>query len=129
MELFLKCAGGVLVAVVLILTLGRKDLGLLLSMAVCAMTAMAAAELLEPVTALVDTLESLGGLDGGSVAILFKAVGVGLITDIAAMVCTDSGNASMAKAVGLLGTAAVLWLSIPLFHGLLSLIQEILEGL
>lgn len=129
MELFLKCAGGVLVAVVLILTLGRKDLGLLLSMAVCAMTAMAAAELLEPVTALVDTLESLGGLDGGSVAILFKAVGVGLITDIAAMVCTDSGNASMAKAVGLLGTAAVLWLSLPLFEALLSLIQEILEGL
>ena len=44
MELFLKCAAGVLVAVVLILALGRKDLGLLLSMAVCAMTAMAAAE-------------------------------------------------------------------------------------
>ena len=88
-----------------------------------------AAELLEPVTALVETLEGLGGLDGGSVAILFKAVGVGLITDIAAMVCTDSGNASMAKAVGLLGTAAVLWLSLPLFEALLSLIQEILEGL
>ena len=129
MELFLKCAAGVLVAVVLILALGRKDLGLLLSMAVCAMTAMAAAELLEPVTALVETLEGLGGLDGGLVAILFKAVGVGLIADIAAMVCTDSGNSSLAKAVGLLGTAAVLWLSLPLFEALLSLIQEILEGL
>ena len=129
MGLFLKCAAGVLVAVVLILALGRKDLGLILSMAVCAMTAMAAAQLLEPVTALLDTLESLGGLDGELVAILFKAVGVGLITDIAAMVCTDSGNASLAKAVGLLGTAAVLWLSLPMFEALLSLIQEILEGL
>lgn len=129
MGLFLKCAAGVLVAVVLILALGRKDLGLILSMAVCAMTAMAAAQLLEPVTALLDTLESLGGLDGDLVAILFKAVGVGLITDIAAMVCTDSGNASLAKAVGLLGTAAVLWLSLPMFEALLSLIQEILEGL
>ena len=129
MELFLKCAAGVLVAVVLILALGRKDLGLLLGMAVCAMTAMAAAELLEPVTALVDTLESLGGLDSSLVAILFKAVGVGLITDIAAMVCTDSGNASLAKAVGLLGTAAVLWLSLPLFEALRALIGEILEGL
>ena len=129
MGLFLKCSAGVLVAVVLILALGRKDLGLILSMAVCAMTAMAAAQLLEPVTALLDTLESLGGLDGDLVAILFKAVGVGLITDIAAMVCTDSGNASLAKAVGLLGTAAVLWLSLPMFEALLSLIQEILEGL
>ena len=129
MELYLKCAAGVLLAVVLILALGRKDLGLLLSMAVCAMTAMAAAELLEPVTALVDTLESLGELNGELVAILFKAVGIGLITEIAALVCTDSGNASLAKAVNLLGTAAVLWLSLPLFEALLSLIQEILEGL
>ena len=129
MELYLKCAAGAMVAVVLILALGRKDLGLLLSMAVCAMTAMAAAELLEPVAALLDTLENLGGLDSRLVGILFKAVGVGLITDIAAMVCTDSGNASLAKAVGLLGTSAVLWLSLPLFEALLSLIQEILEGL
>ena len=129
MELYLKCAAGVLVAVVLILALGRKDLGLLLSMAVCAMTALTAAELLKPVTALVDTLEGLGGLDGDLVAILFKAVGIGLITEIASLVCTDSGNASLAKAVNLLGTAAVLWLSLPLFEALLSLIQEILEGL
>lgn len=129
MELYLKCAAGVLVAVVLILALGRKDLGLLLSMAVCAMTALTAAELLKPVTALVDTLEGLGGLDGDLVAILFKAVGIGLITEIASLVCSDSGNASLAKAVNLLGTAAVLWLSLPLFEALLSLIQEILEGL
>lgn len=129
MELFFRCAAGVLVTVVLILVLGRKDLGLILSMAVCAMTAMAAAELLEPVTVLLDTLETLGGLKSELVEILFKAVGVGMITDIAALVCTDSGNASLARAVGLLGTAAVLWLSLPLFDALLSLIQEMLEGL
>ena len=129
MELFLKCTAGALVAVVLILILGRRDLGLILSMAVCAMVALAASELLEPVMELLDTLQAPGGLDRELVGILFKAVGMGLITDLTAMVCTDSGNASLAKALGLLGTAAVLWLSLPLFEALLSLVQEILEGL
>ena len=129
MALYLKCAAVVLMGVVLILALGRKDQGLLLSLAICVMIAMAAAEYLEPVLELMGTLERLGGLDGGMTAILFKCVGIGLVTEIAGMVCADSGNASMAKALQLLGTAVVLWLSVPLFNGLLELIQEILEGL
>ena len=129
MALYLKCAAAALMGVVLILALGRKDQGLLLSLAVCVMIAMAAADYLHPVMELLCTLEELGGLDSGMIAILFKCVGIGLITEMAGMVCTDSGNASMAKALQLLGTAAVLWLSVPLFKGLLDLIQEILEGL
>ena len=129
MALYFKCAAAALMGVVLILALGRKDLGLVLSLLVCIMISIAAAEYLDPVVELLQTLENLGGLDSGMITILFKSVGLGLVTEIAGMVCNDSGNASMAKALQLLGTAAVLWLSIPLFHGLLSLIQEILEGL
>ena len=129
MALYLKCAGASLVGVVLVLTLGRKEMGLALSMAVCAIIALAAAQYLEPVLDLLRRLEELGGLDGAMIAILLKCVGIGLITEIAGMVCTDSGNASLAKALQLLGTSAVLWLAVPLFDGLLTLIQEILEGL
>ena len=129
MALYLKCAGAALVGVVLVLTLGRKEMGLVLTAAVCAMIALAAAEYLEPVLDLLCRLEELGQLDSAMVGILLKCVGIGLVTEIAGMVCADSGNGSMAKALQLLGTAAVLWLAVPLFDGLLTLIQEILEGL
>ena len=129
MELYLKCIAGALVGVVLLLTLGRRDLGLALSLTVCVMVALGAMAYLKPVVELLHTLEELGSLDSGLLTILFKAVGMGLITEMAAMVCTDSGSASMARAIQLLGTAAVLWLSLPLFEALLSLIGEILEGL
>ena len=129
MELYLKCIAGALVGVVLLLTLGRRDLGLALSLTVCVMVALGAMAYLKPVVELLHTLEELGSLDSGLLTILFKAVGMGLMTDLAAMVCTDSGSASMARAIQLLGTAAVLWLSLPLFEALLSLIGEILEGL
>ena len=129
MELYLKCIAGALVGVVLLLTLGRRDLGLALSLTVCVLVALGAMAYLKPVVELLHTLEELGSLDSGLLTILFKTVGMGLITEMAAMVCTDSGSASMARAIQLLGTAAVLWLSLPLFEALLSLIGEILEGL
>ena len=128
MALYLKCAGAALVGVVLVLALGRRDLGLVLSAALCAMIALAALEYLDPVLELVGTLEEMGRLDGSFITILLKCVGIGLVTEIAGVVCADSGNGSLAKALELLGTAVVLWLSVPLFNGLLELIQEILEG-
>lgn len=125
----MKAAGAVLVAVVLILALGRKDMGLLLCMAVCAMVCVTALDYLKPVSELFRTLEDLGTLDADLMAVLLKAVGIGLLTEIAGVICIDSGNASMAKALQLLGTAVVLWLSLPLFTALLELIREILGGL
>ena len=129
MELFMKCVGGVLVGVVLILALGRKDLGLVLGMAVCAMIAIGAVRYLEPVMDLLDRLQTLGGLDGDLIAIVLKAVGISMVAEIAGLVYTDSGNASLAKVLQILGVSVVLWISLPIFEALLSLIQEILEGL
>ena len=129
MELFLKCVGGALVGVVLILALGRKDLGLLLAMAVCVMIALSAVRYLEPVMDLLDKLQSIGGIDGDLVVIVLRAVGISLVTEIAGLICTDSGNASLAKIFQILGVSVVLWISLPIFEALLTLIQEILEGL
>lgn len=129
MGLYWKAAAAVLLAVVMILALGRRDLGLVLGIAVCAMVSLAALEYLKPVTELFDTLETLGELDGDMISILLKAVGIGLLTEIAAMVCTDSGNGSLGKSLQLLGTAVILWISLPLFTSLLDLIQEILSNL
>lgn len=129
MGLYWKAAAAVLVAVVLILALGRKDLGLVLGIAACAMVSLAALEYLEPVTELFDTLETLGDLESGMISILLKSVGIGVLTEIAAMVCTDSGNGSLGKALQLLGTAVILWISLPLFTALLDLIQEIMGNL
>lgn len=118
-----------LLAVVLILMLGRQEMGTLLRIAVCTMAACAAIGYLEPVMELLASLEALGELDGEMLTILLKAVGIGLVTEIACMVCADSGNSALGKALQLLGTAVILWLSLPLFTALLDLIREMLEKL
>lgn len=131
MELFIKTCGGVLLSVVLILTLGShgKDLSLVLGIAVCAMVALVALEYLKPVLEFIRQLEEIGGLDHALIRILLKVTGIGLICEIGALVCGDSGNSSLGKTVRILGSAVILWLSLPLYAMLVELLQRILGGL
>ena len=133
MSLFWKAAAAVLLAVVLGLSLGKqKDIGVLLTMAVCcmvAMVAMIAISYLEPVLDFLRELETLGDLQGDMLGILLKAVGIGLVSEIAGLVCTDAGNGSLGKTLQMLGSAVILYLSLPIFTAMLELIREILREL
>ena len=121
MSLFWKAAAAVLLAVVLGPSLGKqKDIGVLLTMAVCCMVAMIAISYLEPVLDFLRELETLGDLQGDMLGILLKAVGIGLVSEIAGLVCTDAGNGSLGKTLQLLGSAVILYLSLPIFTGVMS---------
>lgn len=131
MELYLRACAAVLLAVILILCLGNraKDLGTLLVLAACCMVAMIAMEYLEPVIDFLDKLESLGGLNSSMISILLKVAGIGIVSEIAALICSDSGNSSLGKTLQMLGSAVILWLSLPLFTMLMELLQNILGEL
>lgn len=128
MELFWKAAGAVLVALILTLTLGKwqKDISVVLTMAVCCMVMVITITYLEPVLDFLRQLEALGDLQNDILGILLKALGIGLVSQIAGMVCADAGNTSLGKTVEMLGGAAILYLSIPIFSAFLELIQRIL---
>lgn len=128
MELYWQGAAAVLLTVILGLSLGsqKKEMGLLLTIAACCLVATAAMSYLRPVITFVQELQTLGQLDDGMLEILLKAVGIGLIGEIASLICTDAGNGALGKTLQLLTSAVVLWLSLPLLNSLLELIQEIL---
>lgn len=131
MDLFLRAAAAVLLTVVLSLALGKqgKETASLLSIIVCCMVISIAIRYLEPVWELLQKLGSMGDLDNEMVGTLFKVVGIGILAEIAALVCNDAGNASLGKTLQLLSSAVILWLCIPIFIALLDLIQGILGGI
>ena len=131
MTLFLQVCGAVLLSVILVLTLKNqgKEIGLLLAIGMCIMAALASMQYLRPVVDFLKTLENLGGLNSSMVTALLKVTGIGMITEIANLICKDAGNESMGKALQLMGTAVILWLSMPLFTALITLIQKILGEL
>ena len=126
MELYFKGAAGILLAAVLGLALQKqeKDLSAVLTAAVIAMAAVLMLRLLEPVLELLRQLEQVGNLRSDALELLLKAAGIGLTAEVAGLVCADAGNAALAKMLRLLGTAAILCLSVPMFTALLECITE-----
>lgn len=124
---FLQACGAVLLAVILILSQSaNREMGILLSLTVCTMVIAIAVGYLQPVVDFLKQLEGLGNLDGNMVGILLKVAGIGMVSEIACLVCSDAGNASLGKAVQMLASAVMLWLSIPLMTALMELLQRIL---
>ena len=131
MEFYLQGVAAVVLAAVLGLTLANrsKEYGIMLTIAVCCMVLILALFYLDPVLAFLQELEALAGLDQGILPILLKVTGIGLVGEIAALVCSDSGNSSLGKAVQVLGSGTILWMAIPIFRSLVELLQQILGEL
>lgn len=131
MSEFWKAAAAVLITVILCLAIGKqeRDVSALLTMVVSCMTAMIAISYLIPVLDFLRQLEITGNLQEGMLDILLKAIGITLIAELAGKVCADAGYGSLGKGLQMLGNAAVLYLSIPIYKALLNLIQDILGAL
>ena len=125
---YLRFAAAALIGLILVLVVGRqsRDLGMLLSLAVCVLLALGAMEFLEPVMELLTELKRLGELDNGAVGILLRCAGIGIISELAGLLCADAGEGAMGKALQICANAAILWLSLPLLRQVLTMIGEVL---
>lgn len=124
----MRFAAAALMGLILTLVVGRqsKDLSLLLSLAVCVLLCLGAMEFLEPVTEFLAELRKLGELDSEAVSILLKCAGIGMLSELAGLLCADAGEGAMGKALQLCSNAAILWLSLPLLRQVLTMIGEVL---
>lgn len=128
MAVFLQATGLVFVGVILVLVVGKqsRDLSLLLSLGICAGLCVAAGGYLQELMGFLGELRALGNLDRSFLSILLKCAGIGYISEIAALLCADAGEQAMAKAMQILASGAVLYLSLPLMRELVGLIREVL---
>lgn len=131
MDVFIKAIIGVLIASIFCLVLSKhgKDMALLLTITVCCLVIAAAVSYLRPVIDFLHRLETLGQLNADMIGILLKAVGIGLLSEVAGLICTDAGNSSLGKALQVLSAAVILWLALPLFNELIELIEKLLGAL
>lgn len=131
MDVFFRCTAAALVTVVLTMTIRphSQQIALVLAMVACCMIAWSAVKLLSPVVRFLQQVKLSAQLDDTFVSMLLKIVGIGLLGEICASVCTDSGNSAIARCMQLLAVSVILYLSLPLFSSLLELIERILGEL
>jgi len=124
----MKSAAMVLVALIfgLVLNAQNKVFGAFVVLAACCMICVGLVRYLWPVVELLDKIRNLAGISNQMLSILLKSAGIGLVGELACLICSDGGNASLGKAMQLLSNGAILWISLPLFDQLLELLQEVL---
>lgn len=118
----------ILVILCLLISSRDKSYGSLLVMAGCAMMLILGLSYLSPVVAFLQDLQALGNLQPELVKILLKVAGIGILTEITTLVCTDSGNNALGQSLRILSAGVILWLALPVFQALLDLIRSVLEG-
>ena len=131
MDDFWKTTALVLLTVILSLSLDKteRDISAVMGIVALCIAACAAVTILEPVLNYLVELQRLFHLPDGLISILLKAVGIALVAELSATICADAGNASLGKMLQILGGAAVLTLSVPMFRTLMTIIKEMIGGL
>lgn len=128
MGLYLQATAMVLLAVILILLLGKqsKDIGLMLTLGVCCLVCIGAGIFLEPVVGFLKDLRKMADLDSGLVSVLLKCAGIGFLSELTGLICADAGESALGKALQFLSNGAILFLSLPLLRQLVSILEEVL---
>ena len=128
MDTFIKATAGVLIALILCLVLAKqgKDLSILLVLLVSCMVLSAALTYLQPVLDFFNKLTVIGKLNTELIGILLKAVGIGLLSEIASLICADAGNSALGRTLQIMASTVILALSVPIFTQLLELIETLL---
>lgn len=128
METFWKVTAIIILTVILGITIGKteKDIAVVLTIVACCIVMIVVLQYLSEV---ITFLWSLGNDAEGQdsiMEILLKISGVALMTELTGLISADAGNSSLAKAMEILGNAAILFLSLPLFKTFFTMIQEIM---
>ena len=125
----IAAAAAGLVGTVLALILGqyRPEFRMLITAAVTLLLMAMVLDQLSPVLEQLRSTMELTGLTGDYAAILFKAVGICLLTQLAGDVCRDSGESSIASKIELAGRAAILLTAMPLIQEVLAWAWELMN--
>lgn len=131
MDIFWKAVGGSLIALILGMILGKRspDAATVLTLLVCCMVLGIAISFLSPIVDFCRTLSSMGGLDRDNMEILMKATALGIISQIASMICNDAGNSALGKGIEIMAVCAIMWISLPLLSRLVELISDVVGQL
>lgn len=80
------------------------------------------------VAAALSSVAASGGLDGESVAVIVKAIGIAYTTQIAAALCRDLGETALAVKTELIGRIMLMTLAVPLILKITEMLTELVRN-
>ena len=119
MEIVIRAAAAAVIGSILALLLRKytPELSLTVTILAGVIIVWLAAAVASRISDLLREIAEKGGID---------AVYLGMITHLAAQVCRDAQQGSIASAVELCGTLCALYISLPLIRSLLAIVEQLL---
>ena len=112
--------------IAMLLKKAAPELGFALTLAVSLTAAGLGAGLLGELAEVLETARVQTGLSGAVIGPVYKCVGIGVVTRLAADISKDAGQGAVSSAVELCGTVCALTAALPLVRTLLQMIGETL---
>lgn len=97
------------------------------AMAVCGICIFCVLRAAQPLFSMISSLTERAGLDSAVYDIILKALGICILTQLAADICRDSRETAMASAVELAGRISLLLLCVPLVEKLLDSVEGLIS--
>lgn len=130
MERFLQAAVLGVLTVILTTLFKQKnaDLALLLTLAGCVIIGILLVQLAEPVVSFLSRLRNLAGLDAELMTPMLKTVGIGILTQIGANICSDAGENAIGRLIEVCGGILALYVALPLLEAVIDTVETMAGG-
>lgn len=120
--------GIVAAAIAVLLKKHHPEFSMVITIMAGAVILVMVAGALTPVLSTVSGFVESAGMPAEYGGILFKSLGICLLTQLAADSCRDAGQSSIAGRIELAGKAAILIISLPLFEKIADLAVTLIKG-
>ncbi len=96
----------------------KPEYGLVCQLCACAVVVIYTLTTFVDVFKSVTEMFSFSGIDLSFVEVLFKALGISLLTDFAASICKDSANNTLSNCIELFGKTIIIFMAMPMLKRL-----------
>jgi stage III sporulation protein AD len=84
------------------------------------------ADFIKSVADFISYLAELAGMSDEILSPVLKTIGIGIVTKLCSQVCRDAGEGAIATLTDFAGTAAALFVSIPLMKAVIEMVTQML---
>jgi len=110
----------------LVIRKNSPEMALMLTISLALTALYLAFDTIRSVTEFVSDLADAAQISPAVLTVVFKAVGISVVTKLSSDVCRDAGQSSVASGIELAGAFAALYIALPLFKTVMDMIRSLI---
>lgn len=127
MDILIKIAAVAVAGTIFSLVIKKNspEMALMLTIALAIAAFCLAFDMIKSIAGFITSVADASSISPSVLSIVFKAIGISIVTKLASDVCKDAGQSSIASGVEMTGAFAALYISLPLMQTVIGMIETL----